>query len=109
MGDLAAARKDVDSSLAAFESPQLLLQDAVLKMSAHDYAGARRSLDPVMKETPDETRAINLLMDTYIAQNQRPAATERLRQLVQANPKIIGGANGMDPLANRGESSGGRT
>lgn len=89
MGDLATARKDVDRSLAVFKSPQLLLQDAVLKVSAHDYAGARRSLDQVVSETPDETRAINLLMDTYIAQNQRPAATERLRQLAQANPKSL--------------------
>jgi len=89
MGDLATARKDVDRSLAAFKSPQLLLQDAVLKVSAHDYAGARRSLDQVVSETPDETRVINLLMDTYIAQNQRPAATERLRQLAKANPRSL--------------------
>jgi Tfp pilus assembly protein PilF len=67
----------------------LLLQDAVLKMSAHDYAGARRSLDQVVSEKPDEPRAINLLMDTYVAQNQKSAATERLRQLAQANPKSL--------------------
>ncbi len=89
MGDLATARKDVDRSQAAFKSPQLLLQGAVLKVSAHDYAGARSLLDQVVSETPDETRAIDLLMDTYIAQNQRPAATERLRQLAQANPKSL--------------------
>lgn len=89
MGDLPTARKNVDRSLGAFKSPQILLQDAVLKVSAHDYAGARRSLDQVLSETPDETRAINLLMDTYIAQNQRSEATERLRQLAQANPKSL--------------------
>ena len=89
MGDLATARKDVDRSLGVFKSPQFLLQDAVLKMTAHDYSGARRSLDQVVSETPDETRAINLLMDTYIAQNQRSAATERLRQLAQANPRSL--------------------
>jgi predicted Zn-dependent protease len=33
MGDLATARKDVDRSLVAFKSPQLRLQDAVLKLS----------------------------------------------------------------------------
>ena len=89
MGDLATARKDVDRSLEAFKNPHLLLQDAVLRVAAHDYAGARRSLDQVVSETPDETRAINLLMDTYIAQNQRPTATERLRQLAQANSKSL--------------------
>ena len=89
MGDLVTARKDVGRSMAAFKNPQLLLQDAVLKVSAHDYAGARRSLDQALSEAPDETRAINLLMDTYIAQNQRPAATERLRQMAQANVKSL--------------------
>jgi tetratricopeptide (TPR) repeat protein len=74
MGDLATARKDVDRSLAAFKSPQLLLQDAALKM------------------TKSEVRGHGKATATGTSQFQ-----------------VTGSANGVDPLADWGESVGGRT
>ena len=32
----------------------------------------------VLREKPDDARALSLLVDTYAAQNQRAAATEKI-------------------------------
>ena len=66
-----------------------MLQDGLLKYAARDFAGARSSLQQVLREKPDDARALSLLVDTYMAQNQGPAATEKIRQLVQEQPKSL--------------------
>jgi tetratricopeptide (TPR) repeat protein len=89
LGDVVAARHAVDRALAASKSPQLMLQDGLLKYAARDFAGARSVLQQVLHEKPDDARALSLLVDTYTAQNQAPAATEKIRQLVQEQPKSL--------------------
>jgi tetratricopeptide (TPR) repeat protein len=88
-GEVAAARKGVDRALTTAKSPQLMLQEGLLKYAARDFAGARTSLEKVLRDKPDDARALSLLADTYVAQNQRPAATEKLRQFVQEQPKTL--------------------
>jgi tetratricopeptide (TPR) repeat protein len=88
-GDGSAARKSVDRLLASSKSPQLMLQDGVLKFAARDFAGARSSLEQVLLETPDDVRALSLLADTYVAQNQRSAATTRIGEAARAQPKAV--------------------
>ena len=67
-----------------------MLQDGLLKYAARDFAGARSSLQQVLHDKPDDARALSLLVDTYTAQNQRAAAaTEKIRQLVQEQPKSL--------------------
>jgi tetratricopeptide (TPR) repeat protein len=88
-GEVAAARKGVDRALAASKNPQLMLQDGVLKYAARDFAGAKTSLEKVLHDTPDDARALSLLADTYVAQNQRSAATEKLRQFAREQPGAL--------------------
>ncbi|MCX6629960.1 MAG: tetratricopeptide repeat protein [Candidatus Solibacter sp.] len=88
-GDGGAARKGVDRALVASKSPNLMLQDGLLKFAARDFAGARTSLEQVLRDKPEDARALNLLVDSYMAQNQAPAATERIRQLVQQQPNSL--------------------
>ena len=66
-----------------------MLQDGLLKYAARDFAGARSSLQQVLRDKPDDVRALSLLVDSYAAQNQAPAATEKIRQLAQEQPKSL--------------------
>jgi tetratricopeptide (TPR) repeat protein len=89
LGDGSAARKGIDRALTVSKSPQLMLQDGLVKFAARDFAGARASLKQVLREKPDDARALSLLVDSYVAQNQRAAATEEIRQLVREQPKSL--------------------
>jgi len=89
LGDGRAARKAVDTALAASKSPQLMLQDGLLKYAARDFAGARKSLEQVLHDKPEDGRALSLLVDTYAAQNQAHAATEKIRQMAREQPKSL--------------------
>ena len=93
-GEGGEARRAVDRALAAMSGsaardPQLLLQDGLLKYAAQDYAKARASLEEALKGRPEDTQVLDLLIQTYVAQNQRPAATTMLRRLIEERPKSL--------------------
>ena len=89
VGDVTQARKVVDRALAVSKDPQLLLQDATLKIAARDFRGARTSLEQVLQADPEDLRALGLLAQSYVAENQRPAATQRIRQIAQQRPQSV--------------------
>jgi putative PEP-CTERM system TPR-repeat lipoprotein len=83
-GLLAAGRQDearqgVAEGLAAVRDPDLLLQDAALKMGDKNYAAARASLEEVLRKKPAEVRALGALVRLYNLEN-RPAAAVRMVQ-----------------------------
>jgi tetratricopeptide (TPR) repeat protein len=88
-GDAVVARKILDQALAVFKDPELLLQDAVLKLATRDFAGARRSVDQVLETNAEDLRAVSLLGQSYSAQSQRSTATERIRKMVKDHPKSL--------------------
>ena len=58
LGDKAEARKGVDRVLAAGKVPEVLLQDAAMKLEQKDYAGARGSRSKKrLGKTPEDVRA----------------------------------------------------
>ena len=81
------ARKQVDRVLASARLPELLVQDAYLKMERKDYAGARASLNEELDRVPDDLRALNLLASTYAAEKQPAAALQAVRERAGKNPK----------------------
>ena len=87
MGDMAEARKGVDRGLAAGESPDLRVQDGILKMREKDFAGARRSFEMALKQNPEELRALEGLARSYVAQGQSSIATQKLREHVALRPE----------------------
>lgn len=87
VGDAKTARAGLDKVMPLVKSPELQLQDAVLKMIGHDWAGARVSLEPVLKTDPEDIRALTVLAQVLSAQNQRAAATERIREIVALRPR----------------------
>jgi len=86
LGKKAEARKGIDQLLATGKVPEALLQDAALRLSDKDYAGARASADKELSQNPDDVRALNLLVQTYAAQKQLPAGLQRARDHALLHP-----------------------
>ena len=83
------ARRGVDSALAVAKTPEALLQDGLLKLAKQDFAGSRAALEQALNATPEDLRPLTLLVQSYVAQKQIPAATERIRQAVAKRPKSL--------------------
>jgi tetratricopeptide (TPR) repeat protein len=86
-GDRQTARNVLDAALPRVKTTELLLQDAILKLSTNDLTGAQAALEPVLKLDPGDLRALSLLTQISIARNQRQTATDWIRQLVQQRPR----------------------
>lgn len=86
-GQIAEARKGVSLGLGSARSLDLLMQDAILKMNEKRFGEARDSLHEAMTKSPEDLRVLRLLVRTYAAQNQVPAAIQELRAHSAKNPK----------------------
>lgn len=73
------ARNSVAAALQSAHAPELLLQDALLKMEAKDDHGARASLDSVLQQTPEDVRALRAFAKLY--------GLEKMRQYAARFPK----------------------
>ena len=67
--------------------PELVLQDALVKLLDKDYATARANAEELLSHNPDDTAAARLMVQTYVAQNASAKGIERLRQLAASRPK----------------------
>lgn len=86
LGRTAEARKGIDRVLAAGKVPEALLQDAALKLSQKDYVGARVSAEGVLAQNPEETRALNVLVQSYALQKQMPMGLQKVREYAARQP-----------------------
>ncbi len=87
LGGNDAARKGVDEGLAIARAPELLLQDAALKLAGKDLAGAQASIDEALKLVPDSVSAWEFLRRDYAARKQPQIAIERLRAVAAQRPQ----------------------
>ena len=87
LGRVPEARKGIDELLAAGKFPEALLQDAVVKFVQKDYAGARLSAEAALAQNPEETRALGVLVQSYAAQKQMPAAVQKVREHGARHPQ----------------------
>jgi len=83
----AEARKGVDLGLAKARTPDLLLQDAILKIDFKRYPEARQSLREILGKNPEDLRALRTLVGSYMAQNQLRVAVNEVRAYAVAHPK----------------------
>lgn len=83
--DSADARRGIDAGLGQAKSPELLIQDALLKIRDKDYDHARASLEASLQADPEQTSALNLLAQTYIDQKQTAAAVQKVREHAAAH------------------------
>jgi tetratricopeptide (TPR) repeat protein len=82
----AELRAALDRLLPLVRLPELVLQDALLKLAEHDYAGARASAEEVLQRNPEDGTAARVIADSYFGQKQPGKAVERLAQLAAARP-----------------------
>ena len=85
-GNFKEMRAALDQALKSGRYPELLIQDAVLKMRDRDYLGARADSDEVLAHIPDEVRAARILADSYAAQQHPEKALQRMRELAAGHP-----------------------
>ena len=87
LGRTKEAKANLDQAFRYGRYPELVLQDAIIKMQDRNYAGARANAEEVLKQNATEARAARIIVDSYVAQNQSAKAGERLAQIVAAHPE----------------------
>ena len=87
VGRTAEARKGIEQLLSNGKVPEASLQDAMLKLSQKDYAGARASAEQALSQNPEDVRALHVLLLSYAAQNQAPAGLQKVKEYAGWNPK----------------------
>ncbi len=86
LGRSKEVRANLDRTLGRQRYPDLLLQEAMLKMKDGDYAGARADAEEVLQRNPEEARAARIIVDSFVAQKQIAKAGERLAAIVAGHP-----------------------
>lgn len=87
LGEDVAARKGIDQVLAVTRNPAILRQQAILKLKAKDYEGARASVVEILAKVPEDVESVEILARSYIAQGQTKIAVQRVSELVSAKPE----------------------
>ncbi len=78
---------ELKHDLQAGRVPELVTQEAVLKMMQHDLPAARAAADEVLKSRPDDVRAVEVIVNSYAAEKQPEKAMAILQQLTAEQPK----------------------
>ncbi len=86
-GETKELRSILDQTLRVRRLPELVIQDAVLRMQQGDWAGARADAEEVVKSQPEDIRGLQLLADSYLAQKQPAKAEERIKAVADAHPQ----------------------
>jgi tetratricopeptide (TPR) repeat protein len=86
MGDKEQARRGIEQVLTAASLPEVIMQDAALRLLEKDYAGARASLERILAENPEDLGALDLLVRSHPAQKELPAGVRKARKLVEQRP-----------------------
>jgi tetratricopeptide (TPR) repeat protein len=79
-------REALDRLTPAVSLLEFVLQDALLKLAEHNYAGARAAAEEVLQQRPEDATAAAVIGDAYFAQKQPDKAIERLTQIAAARP-----------------------
>jgi Tfp pilus assembly protein PilF len=86
LGDVANFRKGVSDALVLGRTPDVLLQNAIVKLQQRDVAGARASIDEALAKNPRDSRPLELLVTTYRVQKQPEAVLPKLREVAAKYP-----------------------
>jgi tetratricopeptide (TPR) repeat protein len=87
VNDRKAARAGIDKVLRVSRSPDVLEQDGLFRMMERDFGGARMDAEEILAQDSGNQRGIRLLVDSYRADKQLPAAVEKLRAIAADHPK----------------------
>jgi tetratricopeptide (TPR) repeat protein len=87
MGEVPEMTKGVERGLAIARVPDLLLQQALIKLQSKDYKAARPLLTEALKINREDLRALELLARSYVAENQPDVALATIRQYAAQPPR----------------------
>ncbi len=79
--------KGIEEGLKIGRSPDLLIQQAILKMQRKDPAGGRKSVEEALTLAPENLRALDVLVGTYRVQGQTDPALRRIQEYAVQHPK----------------------
>jgi Tfp pilus assembly protein PilF len=79
-------RQALDRVLARTKTPELLLQDGLLKATEKDYVGARAAFEEVLARNRADLRTLQALARTFVAERRPDAALQRIQQQVSRVP-----------------------
>lgn len=79
-GDLDEMGKSLDRALAVARNTDLLVQKGVYEARRNHWPEARAALAEVLEKDPENTRALDALAQTYVAQNQQAAGVQKIRE-----------------------------
>ncbi len=86
-GDKAELRKSLAAGLSSSKrAPDLVLQDALLKVQERDMAGARKSLEEVLAVRPEDAVALDALAKTYVFERHPDLALRTVEQYADRRP-----------------------
>jgi tetratricopeptide (TPR) repeat protein len=80
MKNYADVQNRVDKLLSRVRHPDLLMQDAVLKLIAKDVLNARKAFEEALKLRPTDVRALQAIAATYVMQKDAPVALSFVRE-----------------------------
>jgi tetratricopeptide (TPR) repeat protein len=86
LGNYAEAQKGVEEALRLGRTPELLVQDATLKMQRKDMARSQADLEEILQRDPTNVKALELLMANYVAQKKAGVGLEKIKAYGDAAP-----------------------
>jgi tetratricopeptide (TPR) repeat protein len=69
-------RAVLDQLLVSFRTPDLLVEDALLRLKTHEYERARASLSEAFDKAPNDPQILDLWAQTYLLEHQTAKAFE---------------------------------
>jgi predicted Zn-dependent protease len=89
MGDTDAAHRGTEQGLKVSRHPDLLAQDGILKVREGQFDAARDDAEEILKKNPENTRAIEIIVGSYTAQQQPAKGIQRVREIAAARPGAL--------------------
>ena len=71
---------------AAALIPELILQRAILAVNRKDMRAAAADLEEVLRQRPEDVRALQLLADIHLGEGRHKQAVDRVRAQAEAHP-----------------------
>jgi tetratricopeptide (TPR) repeat protein len=87
LGNTQDAKAGIDQALQQGKPPQAVFQQGVLRLIHRDYAGARDLMDELLKLDGTDLTVLDMLMQTYVDQNNTESGVKRLAAIASAQPK----------------------
>lgn len=83
------ARRAIDA-LSGCDNPEVLLQDAALRLMQGDFAAAQKSAQMALAANPAEVRALDVIMRCAAGLKQPAQGVEIVRHHAAQNPTLVG-------------------